>query len=157
VADAGDEAEFHAGTVRGHEAERCLPDDRVAVAETTVADQLCILVHRPPYGGIYAAEAVRHLNGAAAHGLEATAILLGDGVYLARAGHDPGTTGWTALSPALEEALEGAETGSPRLLVDEESLRQRVVPAESLIPGATVADRSAIAQVISHARWVMVY
>jgi len=122
-----------------------------------MADQLCILVHRPPYGGIHAAEAVRHLNGAAAQGLEATAILVGDGVYVARTGQDPGATGWTALSPALEEALEGGETGSPRLLVDEESLRARVVPAESLIPGATVADRSAIAQVISHARWVMVY
>lgn len=122
-----------------------------------MGDQLCILVHRPPYGGIQAAEAVRHLSGATAHGLEATAILLRDGVYSARAGQDPGTTGWTALSPVLEEALEGGGTGTPRLLVDEESLRARGVPADSLIPGATVADRSAIAQVISHARWVMVY
>jgi sulfur relay (sulfurtransferase) DsrF/TusC family protein len=122
-----------------------------------MGDNLCILVHRPPYGGIHAAEAVRHLNGAAAQGLEATAILMGDGVYLARAGQEPGTTGWTALSPALEEALEGGGAESPRVLVDEESLRARGVPAESLIPGATAVGRSAIAQVISQARWVMVY
>jgi len=69
-----------------------------------MADQFCILIHRPPYGEIHAAEAVRHLNGATAQGLEATAILVRDGVYVARAGHDPGMTGWTALSPVLEDA-----------------------------------------------------
>jgi len=122
-----------------------------------MADQLCILVHRPPYGGIHAAEAVRHLNGATAHGLEATAILMGDGVYLARAGQVPGTTGWTVLSPVLEEALGGGETGYPRLLVDEQSLRARGVPAESLIPGAAVVDEHAIAHALAEARWVMVY
>lgn len=122
-----------------------------------MGDQLCILVHRPPYGGIHAAEAVRHLNGATAHGMEATAILMGDGVYLARAGQVPGTTGWTPLSPALEDALEGADTGSPRLLVDKESLRERRLSAESLVPGAAVVDEIAIAQVISQARWVLVY
>jgi sulfur relay (sulfurtransferase) DsrF/TusC family protein len=122
-----------------------------------MANDLCILVHRPPYGGIQAAEAVRHLIGATAQGLEATAILLGDGVHLARAGQDPGTTGWTALSPVLEEALEGGETGFPRLLVEEQSLRAGGVPVEALIPGAAVADKSAIAQVISQARWLMVY
>ncbi len=120
-------------------------------------DALCILVHRPPYGGIHAAEAVRHLNGATAQGLEATAILMGDGVYLARAGQDPGATGWTALSPVLEDALRRAGTGSPRLLVDRESLHARGIPAESLIPGSTVVDEQAIADALSRAHRVMVY
>jgi sulfur relay (sulfurtransferase) DsrF/TusC family protein len=122
-----------------------------------MAERLCILIHRPPYGGIHAAEAVRHLNGAAAQGVEASAILMGDGVYVARAGQDPGTTGWTALSPALEDALRRAGTGSPRLLVDRESLHARGIPAESLIPGSTVVDEQAIADALSRARWVMVY
>jgi sulfur relay (sulfurtransferase) DsrF/TusC family protein len=122
-----------------------------------MADQLCILVHRPPYGGIQAAEAVRHLRGAATQGLEATAILLEDGVYVARAGHDAGTTGWTALSPVLEEALGRGGPGSPRLLVDESSLCARGIPAASLIPGAALVNEHTIAQIISHSRWVMVY
>jgi sulfur relay (sulfurtransferase) DsrF/TusC family protein len=122
-----------------------------------MAERLCILIHRPPYGGIHAAEAVRHLNGAAAQGVEASAILMGDGVYVARAGQDPGTTGWTALSPALEDALRRAGTGSPRLLVDRESLHARGIPAESLIPGSTVVDEQAVADALSRARWVMVY
>jgi len=122
-----------------------------------MGDSLCILVHRPPYGGIQAAEAVRHLNGAAAQGLEATAILLEDGVYVARVGQDPGTTGWTALSPVLEAALGGAKAGSSRLLVDRASLHARGVPPGSLIPGAAVADEGAIAQALAQARWVMVY
>jgi sulfur relay (sulfurtransferase) DsrF/TusC family protein len=82
---------------------------------------------------------------------------MGDGVYVARAGQDPGATGWTALSPALEDALRRAGTGSPRLLVDRESLRARGIPAESLIPGSTVVDEQAIADALSRARWVMVY
>ncbi len=122
-----------------------------------MADQLCILVHRPPYGGIQAAEAVRHLNGAATQGLEATAILLEDGVYVARTGQDAATTGWTALSPVLADALRKAGTGSPRLLVDRESLHARGIPAESLIPGSTVVDERTIADALSRARWVMVY
>jgi sulfur relay (sulfurtransferase) DsrF/TusC family protein len=125
--------------------------------ERVMADQLCIVVHRPPYGGIYAAEAVRHLNGATAQCLEAIAILVGDGVYVARAGQDPGATGWTALAPALEGALEGGESGSPRLWVDEESLRARGVPVESLIPGTIPVNEHTIADLVSKARWVMVY
>ncbi len=120
-------------------------------------DRLCILVHRPPYGGIQAAEAVRHVNGAAAQGLEVTAVLLGDGVYVARAGQDAGTTGWTALSPALEDALTRNGMGVPRVLVDETSLRERGVPPASLIEGADVVDGLAIAQALSQARWVMAY
>ncbi len=122
-----------------------------------MADQLCILVHRPPYGAINAAEAVRHLNGATAHGLEATAILLGDGVYVARSGQAPGATGWTALSSALENTLGHAEEGYPRLWVDEVSLRARGIPAESLISGSTVVGEHAVADAFAKARWVMVY
>jgi sulfur relay (sulfurtransferase) DsrF/TusC family protein len=122
-----------------------------------MGDQLCILVHRPPYGGIHAAEAVRHLNGATAHGLEATAILMGDGVYLARAGQVPGTTGWTPLSCALEDALGHRQTGYPRVWVEDESLRARGIPTAFLIPGAVVVDGQTIAQALSEARWVMVY
>jgi sulfur relay (sulfurtransferase) DsrF/TusC family protein len=122
-----------------------------------MADQLCILVHRPPYGGIHAAEAVRHLNGATAHGLGATALLLGDGVYVARAGQDPGTAGWTALSSALEDTLGHAGEGYPRLWVDGASLRARGIPTDSLIPGAAVVHEHAIAHAVAEARWVMVY
>ena len=122
-----------------------------------MGDQLCILVHRPPYGGIHAAEAVRHLNGATAHGLEATAILMGDGVYLARAGQVPGTTGWTSLSCALEDTLGHRQTRYPRVWVEDESLSARGIPAASLIPGAVVVDGQTIAQALSEARWVMVY
>ena len=122
-----------------------------------MGDQLCILVHRPPYGGIHAAEAVRHLNGATAHGLEATAILMGDGVYLARAGQDPGTTGWTSLSCALEDTLGHRQTRYPRVWLEDESLRARGIPTAFLIPGAVVVDGQTIAQALSEARWVMVY
>ncbi len=118
---------------------------------------MCILIHRPPYGGIHAAEAVRHLNGAAAQGVEASAILMGDGVYVARAGQHPGTTGWTALSSALENPLGHAEEGYPRLWVDEVSLRARGIPAESLISGSTVVGEHAVADALAKARWVMVY
>jgi sulfur relay (sulfurtransferase) DsrF/TusC family protein len=82
---------------------------------------------------------------------------MGDGVYLARANQDPRTTGWTALSPALEAALGGKGPGSPRLLVDEASLNARSLRMESLLPGATVVGEQAIADALGKARWVMVY
>ena len=122
-----------------------------------MAETLCILVHRPPYGEIQAAEAVRHLNGATAHGLEATAILLGDGVYLARSGQDPRATGWTALSLALEDALGDGQSGSPHLWGNGASLRARGLPAAAMVSGAVVVDERAIAEAVAQARWVMVY
>lgn len=51
-----------------------------------MAKRFLIVLRHAPYGRLDAAEAVRHLNGAAAHGLEAGLLLLGDGIYLAKAG-----------------------------------------------------------------------
>lgn len=70
-----------------------------------MARSVCILLRSAPYGTMNAAEALRHLNGMVANGLEATAVLVGDGVYLARDGQRAEEARWTSLSQALRQAL----------------------------------------------------
>ena len=109
-----------------------------------MGDSLCILVHRPPYGGIQAAEAVRHLNGAATQGLEATAILLEDGMYVARAGQD------AVLLPTQRlidggSLFDGVVGQGVRFLVLEDDLRLRGFGKDDLRQSAQlVTYRTAI-------------
>lgn len=66
--------------------------------------QLCILIRQAPYTTIGAAEAMRHAGGALSDGLAVNLLLVDEGVYLARAGQDPGTTGFLSLSAALQRS-----------------------------------------------------
>ena len=67
---------------------------------------LCILVRRAPYGTIHAAEAFRHLAGALNSGLKVTAILVDDGIYIAKDNQETRTSGWTSLSESLSSFLK---------------------------------------------------
>ena len=66
-------------------------------------DAVCLIIRKAPYGKIHAAEAVRHVNGALASGLETRVILVGDGVYLARGNQKAAEAGWTSLSGTLSQ------------------------------------------------------
>lgn len=76
-------------------------------------NSLCIAIRKGPYGMLSAAEGVRHLIGAAQTGMSACAVLVDDGVYLAKQGQDPGGTAWTSLSAVLEQALSPSTGSSP--------------------------------------------
>lgn len=69
-----------------------------------MAKRFLVVLRHAPYGRLDAAEAVRHLNGAVANDLEAAALLLDDGIYLARTGQMP-AAGWRELSAAHTPAL----------------------------------------------------
>mgnify|MGYP005847410671 CR=1 FL=1 len=120
-------------------------------------ESLCILVRRGPYGTIHAAEAIRHLNGAVANGIRATAILFGDGVYMAKDGQDTEKTEWTSISRALRQALEGKIENRPQVYVHEQSLQERRLDLSDLVPGVLAIDDQGIARLIANSQWVMIY
>lgn len=117
-------------------------------------NSLCILIRRPPFGQIHAAEAVRHLGGALAEKLDACTVLMDDGIFVARAGQDVASTDWTALSPVWSQHLaKGA-----RLYVHAPSARARGLPAtEQFITGAQWIEDDALAQLLAESDLVMVY
>ncbi len=118
---------------------------------------LCILIRRPPYGSISAAEGIRHLIGAVANGLNVKAVLMDDGVWVARAGQSPGETGWTALSEALANTFRFADRPAPQVLADEDALTRAGLTAKDLVPGVSVASPEAVAELVATARHVIIF
>ena len=122
-----------------------------------MATDLCILIRRPPYGSILAAEGIRHLIGAMANGLNVNAVLMDDGVWVARAGQSPGETGWTALSEALANAFRLADRPAPQVFADEDALSTAGLRAEDLVPGVQVASPEAVAELVATARHLIIF
>ena len=119
-----------------------------------------IVLRHAPYGRIDAAEAVRHLNGAAANGFQATLLLLDDGVYLAKAGQVP-SPGWTDLAAALAQAL-GESTGQAterrvEVYSHEAATRARGLTVGDLVPGCALADDTTAAGLLASAHATLVY
>jgi sulfur relay (sulfurtransferase) DsrF/TusC family protein len=115
---------------------------------------LCILIRRPPYGQIHAAEAIRHAAGALNEGIETNIILIDDGVYVARDGQNVGDTEWTPLAPALLKPLaKGA-----RVFVHSPSSQARgLLEGEHFVVGVEMMDDALCAQLLAQANAVMVY
>lgn len=123
--------------------------------------QFLVVLRHAPYGRLDAAEAVRHLNGAVANGLTATALLLEDGVYLAKAGH-VATPGWTDLSSALQQTLQGGEVGAEQhdhvaVYAHAAALRARGLGEADLVLGCRIADDAAAAELVATADATLVY
>lgn len=114
-------------------------------------NSLCILIRRPPYGQIHAAEAIRHIGGALAEGLATHVVLLDDGVYVARDGQNAANTSWTPLAP---EVLKTLAKGA-RYYVHAPSAAARGL--EELITGVEMLDDGGLADLLAASDAVMVY
>ncbi len=122
-------------------------------------DTFCILFRKAPYGTIEAAEGLRHLI-AAARMMAARAVLLDDGVHLAKRGQEPGDSGWINLSQTLENALAdcGADPSCQlHVYVHEGSLNERNLVPAALVPGVELADDDQVATVIAEARRMLIF
>lgn len=120
-------------------------------------ESLCIIVRRGPYGTIQAAEALRHINGAVASGLKVSAVLLEDGVYMAKDSQDTEKTDWTSISRALRQALEAKGMVRPDVYVHEQSLQERGLNPADLVPGVLAIDDMGIAKLVSDSQLVMIF
>lgn len=116
-------------------------------------EKIAVLLRKPPYGDINAAEAVRHALGAAAGELKVKFIMVDGGVLLARKGQDDTGTGFTNLEAALKDCREmGVE-----VYIDHLSLIQQGLKKEDIADGVEVADESAIAGMIKEADTTMIF
>jgi len=126
-----------------------------------MAKRFLIVLRHAPYGRLDAAEAVRHLNGAAAEGLDTALLLQGDGVYLTKASQAP-APGWTDLSAALAQALRTAEEaqrerGRVEVYVAAGDLASRGLGQGDLVSGCQLADESVAAELLARADATLVY
>ncbi len=121
---------------------------------------ICIMIRRAPYGSLAAAEGVRHLLGAGGCGISAAALLVDDGVYLAKHGQDSDGTGWISLSGTLQKALDPAGAGvSPqvRVYVHRPSVHQRGLNDLDLIAGMELIDDHQLAALLATADGLLIF
>lgn len=114
---------------------------------------IAMILKRPPYGDINAAEAVRHALGAVSSELNVDLILLDGGVLLAQKGQDDSGTGFTNLEGALKDCLDMGVS----VYADGPSLEANHLSMDQLIDGVKITDSVAIAQLIRDAKATMIF
>jgi tRNA 2-thiouridine synthesizing protein C len=122
---------------------------------------ILIVVRHGPYGGFQAAEALRHANGSISLGFRPIVVLVDDGVYLAKAGQEPGRSQWLALSETFEEiiarGLYEKKDETVEFYVEEESLLQRGLDLEDLIESLEPIDHNKVSELMASNRLQLIF
>ncbi len=112
-----------------------------------------MILRKPPYGDINAAEAVRHALGALSDNHPVSLILLDGGVQIARKNQDETGTGSTNLEAALRDCGEmGVEVLAYNLSLIEYGLTDA-----DIVEGIKAADEADIASRIGQADTTMIF
>lgn len=114
---------------------------------------VAMIVRKPPYGDINAAEAVRHALGAVSGDWKVSLVLIDGGVLLARGGQDDTGTGFTNLEAALKDCFEmGIDVYADNLSLVEHSLKK-----DDIVQGVLVKNESDIASIIKSADKTLIF
>jgi sulfur relay (sulfurtransferase) DsrF/TusC family protein len=115
--------------------------------------KIAVILRKPPYGDINAAEAVRHAMGGAGDGLEVSLILLDGGTLLAKKGQLEEGTGLTNLGSALVDCMEmGVGVYAERA-----SLRQEMLEERDLVDGVKVINGTEAGDLIRESGQTMIF
>lgn len=115
--------------------------------------RIAMILKRPPYGDINAAEAVRHALGGVAGELSIDLILVDSGVLLAKKGQDDTGTGFTNLEGALRDCINmGVE-----VYADKASVREQHIESADIVDGVKMASAAEIAKLTLEAKTTMIF
>jgi len=114
---------------------------------------IAMILRKPPYGDINAAEAVRHALGAVSGDLSVTLILVDGGVLLARKGQDDAGTGFTNLESTLKDCTDM----DVEVLADNLSLIEYGLKDADIVEGVKASDDLDIALKIKQAATTMIF
>lgn len=115
-------------------------------------NNLLVILRKPPYGTVHAAEAVRHAGGAGGFEYKATLYMIDSGVYAGKKNQDAGTTGFSSLGESLELLSDEMEIYACR-----NSLKECGIREDDLIAGIKIDDGEALKQALKNAQSVMIY
>jgi len=107
---------------------------------------IAIIITKPPFGMIHAAEAIRLANGAVAYGHDVSIILLHDGILLAKRGQKAEDSGWTSLSPLVEKLATSSKRA--RVLADVDSAREIGLAQGDLVEGVRLVESNVISSTV---------
>lgn len=115
-------------------------------------DNLLVILRKPPYGLINAAEAVRHAGGASGADYKATLYLIDSGVYTAKKNQDSGDTGFTGLGESLELLSDEME-----IYANKTSLEVCALKENDLIEGVKIDDGEVLKRALKNSQSVMIF
>ncbi len=115
-------------------------------------DELLVILRKPPYGVINAAEAVRHAGGASSADYKATLYLIDSGVYAAKKNQDTVATGFTGLGESLELLAEEMD-----IYANKDSLQAYNLKEDDLIDGVTIDDGEVLKLAIKNSQSIMIF
>lgn len=115
-------------------------------------DNLLVILRKPPYGVINAAEAIRHAGGAGGSDYKAMLYFMDGGVLTAKKGQDARDTGFTSLGESLELL-----SGEMEIYVNKESLQEYNLREEDLIEGIKIDNGGKLKEAIKTAQAVMIF
>lgn len=113
---------------------------------------LLVILRKPPYGTVNAAEAVRHAGGAGGFDYKATLYLIDSGVYTAKKDQDAGSSGFTGLGESLELL-----SGEMEIYVNTDSLAAYNIKEQDLVEGVKVDSGEILKQSIRDAQSIMIF
>ncbi|HMK44085.1 MAG TPA: DsrE family protein [Dissulfurispiraceae bacterium] len=114
---------------------------------------ICIILRRPPYGSVDAAEAIRHALGGVTEEMETQLVLVDGGVAAARRGQNTGSSGYASIEDGIKDCIDMGVDVS----VDIESLKSAGMEPGDLVDGAKTADKPGIAAIVKDAATVMIF
>jgi sulfur relay (sulfurtransferase) DsrF/TusC family protein len=115
-------------------------------------DNLLVILRKPPYGVINAAEAVRHAGGASSADYKATLYLIDSGVYTAKKNQDTGSTGFTGLGESLKLLSEEMD-----IYANKDSLKEYNLNENDLIEDVKIDDGKVLKQAIKNSQSIMIF
>lgn len=114
---------------------------------------ISIILRKPPYGSVDAAEAIRHALGGITEDMTVNLVLLDGGVNAARRQQDTTGTDYLSAENGVNDCIEmGAE-----VYADRKSLDQEKISDSDLTEGARKAGAAEIAQVLRESDTVMIF
>jgi sulfur relay (sulfurtransferase) DsrF/TusC family protein len=114
---------------------------------------IAIMLRKPPYGSIDAAEAVRYALGGISEGMRTALILIDGGVLAARAGQEAAPAGFAEISAAIADAVSmGVE-----VYAEKTSLRREHLEPEEMIEGIKVVNGIDIASIVGEAKTAFIF
>jgi len=115
-------------------------------------DKLLVILRKPPYGVVNAAEAVRHAGASAGFDYEATLYLIDSGVLTAKRNQEAGGSGFSGLGESLEMMSDEMEIYACRNSLNESGLKE-----DDLIEGVKIDNGHVLKDALKNAQSVMIY
>ncbi len=116
-------------------------------------EHIAMILRKPPYGDINAAEAVRHALGGVSGEFMVSLIMTDGGVLLARKGQDETGTGFTNLGDALKDCIDM----DVKVFAEQVSLMENGIGDGDIVDGVKVASMDEIAQLLKKADSTMIF